>query len=111
MSNRFNVTGFPTIFVAHKSRTWEHRGPRTREGLVGLLDRMREPAVKELESAEDLEKLGASGAGGVAFVFGRGAQPHPTDDLFQVKTEQLPNGISGPTTPDPRPRGRTRRTE
>ena len=102
LGHRFNVTGFPTIFVAHKSRTWEHRGPRTRDGLLGLLNRMREPAVKELESAEDLEQLGASGAGGVAFVFGRTAQPHPTDLLFQVSDAEPPKALVSRAEPGPR---------
>jgi len=82
LSSHYNVTGFPTIAVMHEGRTWEHKGARSRDGLLALLTRMQEPPVKELRTEEDLQSLQSSATGGVAFVLGVSSSPHPIKNMF-----------------------------
>ena len=51
-------------------RTWEHRGPRSKEGLQALVDRMTAPPVKQLALPRDLDELRKASNNGVAFVLG-----------------------------------------
>lgn len=67
----------------HEGRTWEHKGARSRDGLLKLLRQMREPPIKELDSATDLEELLKSGPDGVAYVYARDSKEHQMDTLFR----------------------------
>jgi len=49
------VKGFPMVKVMHEGLSWEYRGPRTKDGLNALVERMRSPAIREVKSAADLE--------------------------------------------------------
>ena len=49
------VKGFPVVKVMHEGLSWEYRGPRTKDGLTALVERMRNPAIRELASSADLD--------------------------------------------------------
>ena len=68
LRERFHVKGYPTLILMQGGKTWEHRGQRTKAGLLALLDRMRRPAVLPLAAQSDLD----AARGSVLFVFGRG---------------------------------------
>lgn len=68
LRERFKVKGYPTLILMQGGKTWEHRGKRTKAGLLALLDRMRRPAVLPLATQSDLEAARKS----VLFVFVRG---------------------------------------
>ena len=70
LCSRYNVSGFPSIHWMQHGRTWEHRGPRSKEGLQALVDRMTAPPVKQLALPRDLDELRKASNNGVAFVLG-----------------------------------------
>lgn len=68
LRERFKVKGYPTLILMQGGKTWEHRGQRTKAGLLALLDRMRRPAVLPLATQSDMDAARES----VLFIFGRG---------------------------------------
>jgi hypothetical protein len=71
LCNRFGVKGFPVVKVLNEGMEWTYDGPRTKEGLQTLLERMRNPSIRELTSASELEAALASAREPVSFFGGR----------------------------------------
>jgi len=57
LANRFDVHGYPTLFVFHNGEKSEYHGPREADGIVKYMRAQAGPAAKPLEDAAALEKF------------------------------------------------------
>jgi len=57
LANRFEVHGYPTLYVFHKGVKSEYKGPREADGIVKYMRAQAGPAAKALADAEALEKF------------------------------------------------------
>mmetsp|Transcript_18172 Transcript_18172/g.30372 ORF Transcript_18172/g.30372 Transcript_18172/m.30372 type:complete len:471 (+) Transcript_18172:21-1433(+) len=68
LKDRWQVNGYPTVYLVKGSTTWEYSGPRTKAGLEDVIKRVSQPAVAEVRSQRELDSL-VLPAGKVVFVF------------------------------------------
>ena len=54
LRDQYTVKGYPTLLVMRGGKTREHRGQRSKSGLMSLLERMQGPAVREVADPADL---------------------------------------------------------
>ena len=57
LANRFEVHGYPTLYVFHNGAKSEYRGPRDADGIVKYMRARAGPAAKPLADAEAVEKF------------------------------------------------------
>jgi thioredoxin domain-containing protein 10 len=57
VASHFSVKGFPTLMFVNSEKVVEFHGDRTKEDIVDFAKRLRGPAVKPLDSCEDLNSL------------------------------------------------------
>jgi len=57
LANRFDVHGYPTLFVFHKGEKSDYKGPREANGIVKYMRAQAGPAAKPLATAEDVTKF------------------------------------------------------
>jgi len=57
LANRFDVHGYPTLYVFHKGEKSEYHGPREANGIVKYMRAQAGPAAKPLDKEEDLKKF------------------------------------------------------
>jgi len=57
LANRFDVHGYPTLYVFHKGEKSEYHGPREADGIVKYMRAQAGPAAKPLADAAALEKF------------------------------------------------------
>jgi len=57
LANRFDVHGYPTLFVFHKGEKTEYHGPREANGIVKYMRAQAGPAAKPLKTEEDLKNF------------------------------------------------------
>jgi len=57
LANRFDVHGYPTLYVFHKGEKTEYRGPREANGIVKYMRAQAGPAAKPLKTEEDFNKF------------------------------------------------------
>ena len=67
LRDQYMVKGYPTLLVMRGGKTWEHRGQRSKSGLMLLLERMQGPAVKEVATVDELQATSRP----VLFLLGR----------------------------------------
>jgi len=57
LADRFDVHGYPTLYVFHKGVKSEYKGPRDADGIVKYMRAQAGPAAKPLADADALEKF------------------------------------------------------
>ena len=57
LCDEYFVKGFPVLKVLYDDHVWEYKGPRSKEGIMDLMDRMRRPSSKDLWKPEELHKM------------------------------------------------------
>jgi len=57
LADRFEVHGYPTLYIFHKGEKTEYKGPREANGIVKYMRAQAGPAAKPLENAEALEQF------------------------------------------------------
>jgi len=57
LANRFEVHGYPTLYVFHHGEKSEYHGPREADGIVKYMRAQAGPAAKPLKTEEDLTKF------------------------------------------------------
>jgi len=57
LANRFDVHGYPTLYVFHKGVKSEYKGPREADGIVKYMRAQAGPAAKPLADADALQKF------------------------------------------------------
>jgi len=57
LANRFEVHGYPTLYVFHKGVKSEYKGPRDADGIVKYMRAQAGPAAKPLADKEALDKF------------------------------------------------------
>jgi len=55
LANRFDVHGYPTLYVFHKGEKSEYKGPREANGIVKYMRAQAGPAAKPLKNEEELK--------------------------------------------------------
>jgi len=61
LASRFEVHGYPTLYVFHKGEKSDYKGPREAEGIVKYMRAQAGPASKPLDDEEALTKFLARG--------------------------------------------------
>jgi len=57
LASRFDVHGYPTLYVFHKGEKSDYKGPRDADGIVKYMRAQAGPASKPLEDEEALKKF------------------------------------------------------
>jgi len=57
LAHRFDVHGYPTLYVFHKGEKFDYKGPREANGIVKYMRAQAGPAAKPLATEEDLTKF------------------------------------------------------
>ena len=85
LCTRFGVRGFPVLKALNEGMEWTYAGPRTKEGLLSLVERMRGPPIREVDSVGALDAVLASANEPVVFFGGRlGGEPQSYESFAQV---------------------------
>jgi len=94
LCSEHGVKGFPVVKVMHEGLSWEYRGPRTKDGLTALVERMRNPAIRNLGSTADLDDAMAKSAeaaklSGTPVVFFGSTDGNKDDSAFASAARML----------------------
>jgi len=99
LANRFDVHGYPTLYVFHNGEKSEYHGPREANGIVKYMRAQAGPAAKPLEGEEALKKF-VEGAQDIKFVAFTKADSSLGKTFAKVAgqmREEFTFGITAPT--------------
>jgi len=61
LGSKFEISGYPTLFVFRKGNKAEYQGPRDASGIVSYMEKQAGPGAKKIESEENLVKIKKKG--------------------------------------------------
>jgi len=94
LRSKWNVSGYPTVYLYQGGRNWRHAGLRSKQGLLDVIRRVQADAVRELAHAADLEDMLAPSR--VVFVLAQSktAGAHTGSTLFQETAIKLKHSLT-----------------